>query len=120
MASKEYQRIDDAALRKLISDIIRKCPKKRQQIAEELSARLNLRITVHILNSYTSESNKSSRFPASWLEAFSEIVGDDRLERYVLSKRNREVLEFGEIAENVLNDAAKEGLKSLRKKKEGK
>ena len=107
----------DAAIRTLITQIIRKSPKKREQIAEELSARLGQHITVHILNSYTSESNKSSRFPAVWLEAFSEIMGDDRLERYVLSRRNREVLEFGEIAVNVLTDEAKKGLRNLRRKR---
>lgn len=108
------QQISDSALRKLVTEMIRGCPKKREQIAEELSQRLGQHITVHILNSYTSESNKSSRFPALWLEAFSEIVGDDRLERYVLSQRNREVLEFGEVAQKVLTSAARKGLAALR------
>jgi hypothetical protein len=117
LTATEYQPPDDVALRKLIADIIRKSPKKRQQIAEELSIRVGRRITVHMLNTYTSDSHKTSHFPAAWLPAFSEIMGDDRLERYVLSNRNREVLEFGEIAVNVLNEATQQGLKSLRKKK---
>jgi hypothetical protein len=110
------QQPSDAALRKLITDIIRRCPKKREQIAEELSARLGQHITVHMLNAFTSDSNKWSRFPAAWLQAFSEVSGDDRLERYVISKRNRDVLEFGEVAITVINDAARKKL--MRRHKE--
>lgn len=117
MASGKAPQNGDSALRQLITEIIRHCPKKREQIAEELSLRVGQRITVHMLNAFTSDSNKWSRFPAVWLEAFSEIVGDDRLERYVISKRNRDVLEFGEIAITVLGDATREGLKALKSRR---
>ncbi|MBZ5531821.1 MAG: hypothetical protein LAO20_10345 [Acidobacteriia bacterium] len=107
----------DTALRLLVTEIIKRCPKKREQIAEELSSRLGQHITVHILNSYTSAVNRSSRFPAAWLEAFSEIVGDDRLEKYVISKRNRDVLEFGEAAANVLTETVRKGLRFIARRK---
>jgi hypothetical protein len=97
----------DTDLRKLITEIIRQCPKKREQIAEEMSSLTGQRITVHMLNALTSESNRWSRFPAIWLETFSTVVGTDRLERYVISKRNRDVLEFGEAAITVINEAAR-------------
>src|SRR5882672_4296880 len=100
----------DTELRKLVTEIIRQCPKKRDQIAEEMSSLTGQRITVHMLNALTSESNRWSRFPAIWLETFSAVVGTDRLERYVISKRNRDVLEFGEAAITVINEAAREKL----------
>lgn len=110
------QNTDDASMRQLMTDIIRRCPKKREQIAEELSCLVRHRITVNMLNAFTSDSNKWSRFPAVWLKAFSEVVGDDRLERYVISKRNRDVLEFGEAAITVISEAAREKL--VRRHKE--
>jgi hypothetical protein len=104
------QHTDDAEMRQLITDMIKRCPKKRDQIAAEMSALLRHRITVHMLNAFTSDSRKWSRFPAAWLQAFSEVVSDDRLERYVISKRNRDVLEFGEAAITVISEAAREKL----------
>jgi hypothetical protein len=63
-----------------------------------------------MLNAFTSDSRKWSRFPAVWLKAFSQVIGDDRLERYVISERNRNVLEFGEAAITVIGEAAREKL----------
>jgi hypothetical protein len=103
-------------MRQLITDIIKRCPKKRGQIAAEMSTLVRHRITVHMLNAFTSDSRKWSRFPAAWLQAFSEVVGDDRLERYVISTRNRDALEFGEAAITVIEEAAQEKL--VRRHKE--
>jgi hypothetical protein len=110
---RQDTKFSDAALRRLITTVIRKCSKKREQIVAEMSTRLGQHITVHTLNALTSASNKGARFPAAWLQCFSEVVNDDRLERLVISKRNRETLEFGEIAKSILDEAAQKGLKSL-------
>lgn len=115
MAPIKKQHPNDLIIRRLITNIIRRCPKKREQIAEEMGARLGQHITVHMLNSYTSDSNLLSRFPAQWVEAFSEIVGSDRLERHVISKRNSDLLEFGEAAKKVLTACTRRELTALRK-----
>lgn len=115
-----HQRITDdcdADLRKLITEIIRRCPKKRQAIAEELSLRLRQHITPAMLNAFTAMSNRGARFPAAWIRVFSEVVTDDGLERLVIGRCNRETLELGEIAKLVLDEAAQKGLKSLAGKR---
>jgi hypothetical protein len=63
----------DRALRELISDAIRRSPKKRTQIAEELTALLGIRVTEHMLNDFTSDSKKGVRFPLLFCEALCEI-----------------------------------------------
>jgi len=107
----------DAVLRGLITEIIRHCPKKRQQIAEELSSRLGQCITAAMLNAFTAMSNRGARFPAAWLQCFGEVVSDDRLERFVISKRNRETLEFGEAAKTVLDEASQKALRDLNRRR---
>jgi hypothetical protein len=86
----------DSALRSLLTEIIRHCPKSRQQIADELSSRLGLRVTVHMLNDFTSEGKKPARFPACFVASLCEIVGSDELQRFILSERLRKLLDFAE------------------------
>ena len=86
----------DAALRALLTQAIRRCPKSRQQIADELGARLGQRITVYMLNDFTSESKKPARFPACFIAPLCEVIGSDDLQRFVLSERLRRLLDFAE------------------------
>jgi hypothetical protein len=86
----------DNQLRKLLTDIIRDCPKKRLQIAEELSELLGQSVTVHMLNDFTSESKKPARFPALFILPLCQVVGDDRLQRHVMGNRLRMLVEFAE------------------------
>lgn len=87
----------ETALRNLLSRIIRQCPKNRTQIAEELTALTGRRVTVHMLNDFTAESKKGSRFPASLVTPFCEVVGSDELQRHILSPRLRNFLTLGEF-----------------------
>jgi hypothetical protein len=86
---------------------IRACRKSREEIAEELSARTGQRVTVAMLNDYSAESKKPARFPACFLQAFSEIVGSDALQLFVLSDRQRHLLELGEQAERLVLTASR-------------
>jgi hypothetical protein len=108
----------DAGLRRLITAIIRECPKKREQIVSEMSLRLGQHITLNTLNALTSESNRGARFPAAWLQCFSEIVNDDRLERLVISRCNRETLEFGEAAKRILDEASQKRIRALDRRRQ--
>jgi hypothetical protein len=49
-----------------------------------------------MLNDWTSEAKKPARFPASFVQAFCETTGDDRLARHVVSPRLRCLIELGE------------------------
>ncbi len=86
----------DSELRRLVTEMIRRCPKKRLQIAEELSAKLGHRVTEHMLNDFTSEGKKPARFPAYFIAPLCEIVGSDELQRFVMSDRLRKLLDFAE------------------------
>lgn len=86
----------DAALRRTVTEIIRRSTKSRAQIAEELGKRMHQRVTEHILNDFTSERKKAARFPAAFIEAFCEITGDDKLQRLVMGERLRKLVEFAE------------------------
>ena len=86
----------DTALRSLLTEIIRHCSKSRQQIADELSNRLRLRVTVHMLNDFTSEGKKPARFPACFIAPLCEIVGSDDLQRFVMSARLLKLIALGE------------------------
>jgi hypothetical protein len=53
--------------------------KSREQIAEEMSALTGDRITVRMLNSYTSEAAEQHRWPAQYTRAFCHVVDDWQL-----------------------------------------
>ena len=86
----------DSGLRSLLTEIFRRCPKSRQQVADELSSLLGQRITVYMLNDFTSESKKPARFPACFVAPLCEIIGSDELARFVISDRLRRLLDFAE------------------------
>jgi hypothetical protein len=86
----------DSALRKLITDAIRRSPKKRLQIAEELTAILGIRITENMLNDFTSENKRGVRFPLLFSAALCEVLGDDSVGLFGLRPRIRSLVEFAE------------------------
>jgi hypothetical protein len=96
----ERQLHDDTALRTLLTTVLRDyCnahQKSREQVCDALKASLGQGITVFMLNDWTSESKKPARFPASFIEAFCEVTGDSRLQRYVMGPRLRRLVEFAE------------------------
>src|SRR5262245_51896415 len=69
----------DANLRALTTELIRHCPKSRAEIADEMSALLEQRVTVSMLNDYTSDAKKAARFPACFVRALCEATGDESL-----------------------------------------
>jgi hypothetical protein len=102
----------DIAIRKTLSRIITSCPRKsRADIAEELSSETGTRITVRMLNQFTSESRRPYRFPAAWVIPFCRITGSDALQRILLGPELAEVLRFGECAKaTILRDQIRIGL----------
>jgi hypothetical protein len=69
----------DTTIRGILADAIRNCPKKRLQIAEEMTASLGIKITEAMLNAYTSDAHNRYRWPLAWTCAFCQVTGDNRL-----------------------------------------
>lgn len=86
----------DAALRRLLSDILTDGSEKRNEIAEKLSARAGRRISCSMLNAFAAPSNETARFPAALIVHLCEITGDDRLQRFVMGPRLLRLVEFAE------------------------
>jgi hypothetical protein len=84
----------DLELRHLITIEIRKSPKKRSQIAKEMSDILGLRVTESMLNDFTSESKKAVRFPLAFSAALCEVLDDDSVGLMAVRPRVRLMVEF--------------------------
>lgn len=65
----------DRQFRELISDMLRRCPRSRYQVAARMSELVGQEITKSMLDSYTAESKVQNRFPAVFVPAFCEAVG---------------------------------------------
>jgi hypothetical protein len=105
----------DHRLRRIITDAIRQCPKKRQQIAEEMERFLELparSITVNMLNDFSSDGAKKTRFPAAFVDAFCSVVGDSRLKGEILGPRGRRLLRIGEDVSEMLAEDKRRARKS--------
>jgi hypothetical protein len=83
-------------LRDLITKVLKQSPKDRQWVAVELSALTGERITERMLNDWLAPSKAKVRFPASFVRAFCEVLGDDRLARLTLPDNLRAALTIGE------------------------
>ncbi len=88
--------LQDSELRQLLSKLIKKSPKKRPQIAEEMTKLTGQRISEHMLNDWTSECHKGERFPAAFVEAFCEVIDSDVLQRHVIGARLRGIVDLRE------------------------
>jgi hypothetical protein len=94
---------DDHIIRGIVTDAIRKCPKTRDAICEEMSDLLGQRVTVRSLNSYTSEAAEEHRWPAQYTRAFCHATCDWRLLRciteraglHLITNAERKLLELG-------------------------
>lgn len=72
---------DDAMVRAVLTDTIKRCAKKRIQIAEELSTSVGRQISEAMLNAFTADSKENHRWPTAWTRAFCQVTGDYRLLR---------------------------------------
>ena len=86
--------LQDSDLRTLLSKLIRQSPKKRLQIAEEMTERTGQKISEDMLNDWTSECHKAARFPAAFIMAFCEVMDSDVLQRHVMGARLRGIIDF--------------------------
>jgi len=90
------QEAPDSALRRLLTASIKRSRKTHAEIAAEMTLHTGQRISKRMVDDWTAESKKPARFPAAFIVAFCEVTGDDRLQRFLMSPRHRELLELGE------------------------
>ncbi len=70
--------------------------KDRIQIAEELSRVVGQKITLQQLNEWSAPAG-GRRISAFLVRPFCEVVGDDRLQRFIMGRRLRDLVRLGEV-----------------------
>lgn len=92
------QQSPDAALRKLLSALIRESPRSREEIAEGMTrlTRPRLKISKRMLDDWTNECHKAARFPAFLVRPFCRVTENDRLQRWAAGPRLLKLIEFAE------------------------
>jgi hypothetical protein len=92
-----------AELRRLMTDAITRSRKTAPEVAEEMTNRLDRPITGSMIYELTrnGDPGREFRLLATWVPAFCEITGDDRLQRWLAGPQLRELIAFGEGVERV-------------------
>ena len=89
-----------AELRDLLSQAIRHSGKNAAEVAQEMTKRLGRPVTESMVYELTRNSDRAQprelRLLATWVPAFCEVTGDDRLQRWLAGPRLRELVELGE------------------------
>jgi hypothetical protein len=96
---KPSQTGDPDYLRPIISRIVRS---RRSEILAELSIRVGQRVTLSMLNDWTSPTKPRTRFPACFIASFCEVTDNDELQRAILSPKLLELLKLGEIVASLV------------------
>ncbi len=94
----------DRSFRVLLSEVLARCGRKRPEVARAMTERLGVSITVSKLNDYTATTKMGARFPASYVAAFCEATGDDRLLRFLLDPRLQAVIDLGKHTLEAVRD----------------
>lgn len=100
----------EAQLRSALTLAIRRSPRSRAQIAEIMTTLLNRAtdkpITIHIVNSWTSETKDRVRFPAAWVPAFCAAARDETVLLAFLFPEHKALLELKQGIETLRCDIA--------------
>ena len=79
-------------LRGLLSDLLKKCPFSRFDVAARMSELTGQEITKHQLDSWTAESRDGWRFPLEYLPAFEVAVQTHDVTAWLADLRGCKVL----------------------------
>jgi hypothetical protein len=71
---------------------------KREVICEELGKRLGRKVSLAMLDAWTANSKEAWHLPADVVPPLCTILGEDTIQRHLLSQKLREALEIGESA----------------------
>jgi hypothetical protein len=70
---------DEALVREVISEAIKRSGKSREQIADDMTRGLARPVTARMITAFTTETKEQHRWPGAWDRAFCAAVGDTRL-----------------------------------------
>lgn len=95
------------ALRGLLSDLLKRCPMSRFEVAARMSELTGEHISKHQLDAWTAESREGWRFPLEYLPALEEAIHTHDVTAWVANLRGarlsvgREALEtqLGKVAQ---------------------
>jgi hypothetical protein len=104
---------------------MRRSEKSRDQVAEEITKLVGEKVTVRMLNSYTSEAAEQHRWPLQYTTALCFVLDDWTLLRavveksgfYVITAAEKELLDLG--AEYLKQKRASEKMDTLEKRLRG-
>lgn len=102
---------DGNIVRRIITECIRNSDKSREAIAEEITNLVGEKVTVRMLNSYTSEAAELHRWPLQYTRAFCFAVSDWTLLRVIAEFSGLRLITRSEIE---LLELGKEYLKQKR------
>lgn len=86
----------DSVLRATLKRAIDLSRYSREEIADELTARLQRKISPATVDAWTAPAKEAWHLPADAIPILCEILQDDRLQRQLLSPKLRGDLELGE------------------------
>lgn len=96
-----------AEVRDLLTKALKRSGKNANEVAKEMSERLGGRpITGSMIYELTRNGGQDQprevRLTVTWVAAFCEVTGDDRLQRWLAGPRLRVFIEFGERMSNAV------------------
>jgi hypothetical protein len=119
-----------AEVRRLMTEAMKRAGKNAKEVAKEMTDRLGGRpITESMIYELTRNGSQDQprevRLLATWVPAFCEVTGDDRLQRWLAGPRLREFIELGQGVCSIRADGERllriaSELKALGRQKKGK
>ena len=79
-------------LRHLLSEVLKRCPKSRYEVAARMSELAGAEVTRHQLDSWTAESREGWRFPFEYTAAFEAATDSYALTQLLASQRGCSLL----------------------------
>lgn len=101
----------DSLLRKLLKQAMAFHGMNEETLAAELSKRLGHTVTPGLVSAWKAETKHRWHLPANLVPLICEILGDDSIQRLLLSDKLRRALNLGESASRIvllLRDALSE------------
>jgi hypothetical protein len=87
-----------AEVRDRMTKAMKRAGKNAAEVAQEMTKRLGRPITESMIYELTRNGDqpREVRLPITWVPAFCDITGDDRLQRWLAGPRLCELIELGE------------------------
>jgi hypothetical protein len=93
----------DILLRKSLKCAMLSRDVNEEKLAAELTKRLGRTVKVALVNAWKAETKHRWHLPANLVPVICEILGDDSIQRLLLSDKLRDALRLGESARQVVS-----------------